>query len=130
MTNNVMRKVLIIEDDQVLLEMYKDKFIHEKFDVQTARDGNEGLEVLKTFAAEIILLDLIMPHMNGFDFLKKIKSDENLKSVPVLVLTNIFADSQDLIKNAGVDGVLIKAVTTPEQVLDKVYTLLSIEKNV
>src|SRR5258706_911489 len=104
-----MTKVLIIEDDKILLEMYKDKFVREKFEVQIARDGQEGIEKMKTLVPNVVLLDLIMPKVNGFEFLKLVKADPTLKNVPILVLTNIYADAEDLVKNWGVEYFLLKS---------------------
>lgn len=120
-----MTKILLIEDDTVLLQMYKDKFSHEVFDVQTARDGHEGIEKMKVFKPDIVLLDLIMPKVSGFDVLKVVKNDPELKTIPILVLTNIYADAEDLVKNWGVEYFLLKANYTPEDIMNKVRQILS-----
>jgi DNA-binding response OmpR family regulator len=123
-----MSKILLIEDDKILLEMYKDKFIHEKFTVETAKEGQEGFQKMKTFTPDIVLLDLIMPKVNGFEFLKLVKADTTLKDIPILVLTNIFADAEDLVKNWGVEYFLIKSNYTPENIVDKVKDIIN-QKN-
>ena len=104
--------------------MYKDKFVHEQFDVQTASDGEEGFKKMKNSLPDIILLDLIMQKVNGFEFLKNVKADPSLKAVPILVLTNIYADTEDLVKNWGVEYFLLKANNTPETILTKVKEIL------
>jgi len=119
-----MTKVLIIEDDKILLEMYKDKFAHEKFEVQIAGDGQEGIEKMKASLPDVVLLDLIMPKVNGFEFLKLVKADPSLKNVPILVLTNIYADAEDLVKNWGVQYFLLKSNFTPETIVAKVKQIL------
>lgn len=119
-----MKKILLIEDDSVILEMYRDKFTLAKFEVQTATDGQEGLEKMKNFMPDIVLLDLIMPKVTGFEVLKVIKDDQVLNKIPVLVLTNIYADAEDLVKNWGVKYFLLKANNTPEDIVEKVKDIL------
>lgn len=120
-----MKKLLLVEDDVVLLEMYKDKFVHEGFDVQTANDGQEGIDKMRTFNPDIVLLDLLMPKVSGFDVLETVKKDPTLSKIPILVLTNILADAEDLVKNWGVRYFLLKADNTPESILDKVKLILA-----
>ena len=120
-----MNKILIIEDDKILLEMYKDAFVNEKFDVHTANDGQEGIIQMKTLMPDAILLDLIMPKVNGYDFLKLVKSDPTLNMVPILVLTNIYSQTEDLIKNWGVKTVLLKSDHTPESIVSSVKQILN-----
>ncbi len=120
-----MNKILLIEDDKILLEMYRDKFVKEKFQVQTAKEGREGIEKMKASLPDIILLDLIMPGVNGFDFLKIVKADPTLKKVPILVLTNIYADAEDLVKNWGVEYFLLKSNYTPESIVQKVNEIIT-----
>jgi DNA-binding response OmpR family regulator len=120
-----MNKILIIEDDKILLEMYKDKFAHEKFEVQTASEGQEGIEKMKSFQPNIVLLDLIMPKVSGFEFLKLVKADPSLSNVPIIVLTNIYADAEDLVKNWGVEYFLLKANYTPETIVVRVRETLA-----
>lgn len=120
-----MSKILLVEDDKILLEMYKDKFIHEKFEVQTASDGQDAVEKMKSFKPDIMLLDLIMPGVSGFDVLKIAKDDPGLNKIPILVLTNIFADAEDLVKNWGVRYFLLKTNYTPENIAEKVKEVIS-----
>jgi len=120
-----MNKLLLVEDDAVLLEMYKDKFVHEGFEVQTAVDGQDGIEKMKMFKPDIVLLDLIMPKVTGFDVLKLAKDDPLLNKIPILVLTNIHADAEDLLKNWGARYFLLKANNTPETIFEKVKLILS-----
>ncbi|MEK7571439.1 MAG: response regulator [Patescibacteria group bacterium] len=115
-----MQKILIVEDDAILLEMYQDKFVKEGFTVETAVDGKAGIEKMRTFRPDAVLLDLMMPKMTGFSVLELVKGEENLKNIPIIVLTNIYADAQDLLQNWGVKHFLLKANYTPEQVVEKV----------
>jgi two-component system alkaline phosphatase synthesis response regulator PhoP/two-component system response regulator VicR len=104
--------------------MYQDKFSHEGFAVLTAHEGQEGFEKMKAEKPDMVLLDLIMPKVNGFEFLKLVKADPSLKNIPIFVLTNIFADSEDLVKNWGVEYVFLKANYTPEDIVTKVNQIL------
>jgi len=119
-----MSKILLIEDDKILLEMYTDKFTNEKFEVQTASDGEDGINKMKSFKPDVVLLDLIMPRVNGFEVLKMRKTDPLLSKIPVLVLTNIYADAEDLVKNWGVEYFLLKSNNTPETIVTKVKEIL------
>ncbi len=83
-----LQKVLIVEDDVILLEMYKDKFVHEGYAVITATNGKEGLEKTIEQKPNIILLDLMMPVMSGQQMLRRIREYPQFKRLPVIVLTN------------------------------------------
>lgn len=120
-----MSKILLVEDDKILLEMYKDKFTNEKFEVETASDGQDGINKMKSFKPDIVLLDLIMPRVSGFEVLKMAKADPELREIPILVLTNIYADAEDLVKNWGVEFFLLKANYTPENIAAKVKQIIS-----
>jgi|SRR6185369_12475230 len=120
-----MSKILLIEDDSILLEMYRDKFLHENFEVKTADDGEEGINTMRSFLPNVVLLDLMMPERSGFDVLKFAKNDPELKNIPIIVLTNVTVDGDDIIKNWGATGFLLKANNTPDEVVAKVNLLLA-----
>jgi len=122
MSNN---RILIVEDEPMLKKMYEKILVDEDFDVATASNGKEGLEKAKEFQPDVILLDLLMPEMTGFEFLTKIKSDELLKLAKVIVLTNVFADSHELLAK-GAEEVLLKVDYTPEQIVEKVRAALTV----
>lgn len=84
-----MIKVLIIEDEPLIADLYAKTLGKEEFDVEIATDGNEGLELAKTKAPDIILLDIMMPEPNGIQVLQALKSDDVTKSIPVVMLTNL-----------------------------------------
>jgi len=123
-------KILIIEDDQLLVNMYKTKFEAEGFDVVVANDGASGLAAASTYKPNAIVLDIMMPKLSGIDFLRELGKDDWLKSIPVLVLTNL--SQQDEAKKAielGAKEYLLKASLTPGQVVDKVRTYLQQNPN-
>jgi CheY-like chemotaxis protein len=82
------KTILIVEDDPILLEMYKDKFTNEGYTVLTAKNGKMGLETVIAQKPDIILLDLMMPVMNGKEMLRKIRKFPQFKRLPVIILTN------------------------------------------
>lgn len=116
--------MLIVEDDAVLQQMYQDQFVYEGFQVAVAGDGGEALTQMRVFQPEVVVLDLMLPTMTGFDVIDAVQNDPELSKIPILVLTNIFADGEDLVKNKGVKSFLLKSNTTPGEVVKKVKSLL------
>lgn len=82
-----MKRILIIDDQPEVIELLKDLLEHNKFEVLTATDGVEGLAKAKTHKPDLIILDITMPVMDGYDFIKELKSDEDFKKIPVIVIT-------------------------------------------
>ena len=120
-----MAKILIVEDDRTLLKMYQTKLTLENFEVEAAYDGEEGLEKLKTTSPNLVLLDLAMPKLDGFEFLKKMMADASLKKIPVVVFSNLGQESDvEKAKDLGAKDYLIKANLTPKQVVEKIKQYL------
>ena len=119
-------KILIIEDEQMLSAMYKIKFENEGYDIMVANDGAEGLEIVKKNKFDMILLDIIMPKIDGFAVLKQLREQETSKDTPVILLTNLGQD-EDVSrgKELGAVGYLIKANNTPAEVVEKVQEHLN-----
>jgi CheY-like chemotaxis protein len=88
-----MTKVLIVEDDPLLSRMYQRVFTFEGLEVKFAENGKVGLELLQSFVPQIILIDIMMPVMNGVEMLTALKSNPTTKDIPVLMLSNL-ADAQ------------------------------------
>ncbi len=126
MNNTSKQKILLVEDDTFLSSMYGQKFQLEGFDVQLAEDGEKALEKITAWQPDLILLDMMIPKISGAEILKKIKADEALKKIPVIVLTNLDqrAQIQECV-NLGAADYLIKAHYMPSQVVDKVKETLS-----
>ena len=119
------KKICIIDDDADLREIYLMKFGQEGFHVIMAKDGQEGLEKIRTERPDIILLDLQMPVMNGMEVLAELNADPELLKIPVIVLTNI--DSEDAFSEVGkfeTRFYLIKSLTTPQKAVDYVREVL------
>jgi len=89
-----MVKILIIEDDPLMSRMYQKIFKFEGYQVESAANGKEGLEKAREVKPTLILLDIMMPEMNGLEVLDKLKVDPEIKKIPVIVLTNL-AGTQD-----------------------------------
>jgi len=121
-----MKKILIIEDDPFLSEMYAAKFGQSGFRVEMAIDGKKGLEKIKTSKPDLILLDIVLPKMDGFEILRKVKEDSQLKKIPVILLTNL-GQKNEVEKGLalGADEYIIKAHFTPTAVMAKVKEVLS-----
>lgn len=125
-----MKKVLIIEDDPFLNEMYAAKFNQEDFEVEVAIDGKEGLNKIKESKPDLILLDIVLPKMDGFEILKQIKADPSLKKIPIILLTNLGQKSEvEKGLKLGADEYIIKAHFTPTAVVAKVKEMLGNLKN-
>jgi DNA-binding response OmpR family regulator len=84
-----MARVLVVEDDPLISRMYLKVFTFESFEVQMAENGQVGLDKLKDFQPDIILIDVMMPVMNGVEMLTKLKNDPTTKDIPVIMLTNL-----------------------------------------
>lgn len=120
-----MPKVLLIEDDSTLTEMYKLKFTEQKMDITVAEKGSEGLELAEENKFDIILLDIMLPEIDGFTILKELKSLPKTKNVPIVLLTNLAqeADKEKGLQMGAADY-LVKANHTPTEVVDKVRKIL------
>ena len=121
-----MKKIAIIEDDHSILEMYTLKFEVEDFEVVTALDGEAGLKLIEETKPDLILLDLMMPKMDGAHMLKELRDKPWGKNIPVIILTNISGnEAPEILSELNVIDYIIKANSTPQAVLDKVKSVLS-----
>jgi DNA-binding response OmpR family regulator len=122
------KRILIVEDDQLLRSLCAKKFSSEGFAVDAAIDAQEGLDKIKKNKPDLILLDLVLPGMSGFDILKIIKSDPDKKiaGIPVIILSNLGQESDiEKGKQLGADDYMIKATTTTEEIVSKIRKILS-----
>lgn len=119
-------KVLIVEDEEMLVNMYISKFEKDGFEPIKALNGKTGLELAQKENPAIILLDIIMPEMDGFMVLKELKANAKTKNIPIIMLTNLGQD-EDIQKGnkLGANDYLVKANLTPAQVVDKVKNILN-----
>lgn len=125
MSNNL----LLVEDDPSLIDIYSLIFTHENFTVVIARDGEECLQKVKAVSPDIILLDLMMPKMNGIQALEKLKADEQTKDIPVIMLSNIAESTHETHALAlGAEQYLIKSQYLPMEIVKIVKEIL-LKKN-
>ena len=122
-------KILIVEDENFLLDMYKMKFEQGGFEVITAVDGEEAIRTSKREKPDIILLDIMMPKINGFEVLENLKTSPITKLIPVLIFSN-FSQKEKIKKGIALGAIdyFLKTNYTPTQVLEKVKNIL-IENN-
>lgn len=119
-------KIAIIEDDQAISQMYRIKFEAEGYAVETAENGELGLELIGTMRPNIILLDLMMPIMTGEEMLAKLRATDWGKDIKVIILTN--RGEQEIppeVKKLGVTAIILKADMTPRQVAELVKAKLA-----
>src|SRR4030095_2722867 len=116
-----MVKIAIIEDDQAIAQMYRIKFEAEGYQVETAENGKLGLQLVQEMKPDIILLDLMMPEMNGDEMLQKLRATDWGKNIKVIILTNMGEqEAPDIVKSLNVRHFIVKAEMTPRQVAEMV----------
>lgn len=120
-------KIAVIEDEPAIRNLYETKLALDGFQVQSARDGVEGLELVQTFQPHLILLDLMMPNMHGADMLQRMREQDWGADVRVIILTNISRDeAPSVLRFLRVDRYIVKAHYTPAQVVGVVRQVLHI----
>ncbi|MDP2812153.1 MAG: response regulator [bacterium] len=119
------KTVLIVEDDEFLLQMYATKLELESFKVLEATTGLQGLKVAQKEIPDLILLDLNLPELSGFEVLAQLKREDNTKNIKVLILTN-YSQKENIDKclELGADDYLIKAHFVPSEVIKKIKDIL------
>ncbi len=121
MANNI----LIIEDDDFFRALVKKKLLSEGFNVFEAVDGEKGIEAIKSKKPDLVILDLLLPNIDGFEVLSQIKSDSNISSTPIIILSNL--GQQEDIERAlklGANDFLIKSQFDIDQVVEKIKNIL------
>ena len=123
---SLMKKIFLVEDDAVVIQVYRAKFLREGFGVEVAEDGVAAVKMLPAAKADVVVLDLMMPKLNGVDVLKYIRSTPELKTIPVIILSN--AHMTALAQEAaavGAEKALLKSSCTPGILLEAIHSLLS-----
>ncbi len=119
------KKILVVEDDKFLRKVYESKLPKEGYEVVTAVDGEEGLAAIKREKPDLVLLDLIMPKMTGFDVLIEVQKDSRIKNIPILVLSNLGQEGDlSRAKSLGAKDFLIKANYSIKEVVEKIKNFL------
>lgn len=120
-----MSKILVVEDDKFLREMITRKLKKEGYEVFQAVDGEEGLEKIRDEEPDLILLDLIMPGVGGFEVLEEAKEDPEISEIPIVILSNLGQKSEvDRGLELGAEDFLIKAHFTPKEIIKKVKEII------
>jgi DNA-binding response OmpR family regulator len=126
-TKKSVKKVLIVEDDSLLAKVLSESFLVAKFQVVTVENGLNVADVVKSFSPDIILLDLILPGLDGFAVLKQLKNDSKTKNIPVAIISNL-GDIGDVksTKALGADEYFIKANTEMDKIVKYVKNKLKV----
>jgi DNA-binding response OmpR family regulator len=121
-----MKKILIIEDDQIVANIYRNKFSVEGFTVEIAHDGHAGLETIRSFRPDAVILDLMLPKITGVELMKKVRAEPDFEKLPIIVFSNTYLTNmvQEAWK-AGATKCLSKANCSPKQLIEVVRGTLS-----
>ena len=118
---DVKKRVLLVEDEPLLIDLYQERFGEEDFDLAVAEDGNEALKKADQ-GADLILLDILLPGINGFEVLRQLKKNLDTRDIPVIVLTNLGSEQSDSDKqlafSLGAVDYLVKSYHTPDEMVE------------
>lgn len=124
------KSVLLIEDEPLLIDLYQEGWHDQDFDLLIALDGEEGLK-LANQRPDLILLDILLPGINGFEVLRRLKANNRTKSIPVIVLTNLGSEKTDkdkqLALSLGAVDYMVKSYHTPDEMVEVITERLGIE---
>lgn len=122
------KKILLAEDDPAMAEIVGHKLSSSGFDVRHAEDGSKALTMFEQEPPDLLLLDLMMPEVDGFQVLEKIRGmkDKKLAKTPIIVLSNLWSN-KDILRTEALkaDGFMVKAYFTPDEILAKINELLN-----
>ncbi len=120
-----MNKIVIIEDDRAINQMYRMKFEANGFDVRIAYDGKAGIDLVRDFSPDIVLLDLQMPEITGDEVLKLIRQNPKLRDLKVIILTNTSAEEAPAtLDELKPNDYIVKAEMTPTQVVERTKEII------
>ncbi len=122
-----MQKIIIVEDDSMLQEIYKTKFSNSGFEVFIAENGKVTLEILKKEKINVVITDLIMPEMDGFELIKNLRGGEYDPNIKIIALSNLSQkEDRDSVMQLGANGFIVKSDFTPTQLVAEVKKILNI----
>jgi len=123
-----MAKLIIIEDDPFLLSILAEKLKEAGFSIEMAADGEDGLNKIKSEDFDLVLLDIVLPKIDGFKILEELRGDNQLKKIPVIILSNLY-DKNNIDKAIllGAKEYIVKAYNTPEEIVFKIKSFLAKE---
>jgi len=115
------QKIAIMEDEELILNLLERKLIKEGYELLVARNGEEGLKLIKEKKPDLLLLDIIMPIKGGFEVLEEMQKDDNLKDIPIIIISNSGQPVEiDRAQKLGAKDWLIKTDFDPQEVIDKI----------
>ena len=121
-----MKKILIIEDEEIMLDLLRRKMTSEGYEVIVARDGEEGLRLIKEGQPDLILLDLIMPKKDGFSVMTEVQKDEALNKIPIIIVSNSGQPVElSRAKELGARDWLVKTEFDPRELVEKVKNVFA-----
>ena len=125
-----MKKVLLVEDNEEARGLLKRRLLKDGYEVETANDGEEGLQMLKEVLPDVVLLDIYMPKMNGFDVMEEMKKDSNISNIPVIVIS-ISGEPININRanELGVKDWIIKTELDPKEMTEKIEKLFNSSDN-
>jgi|SRR3989344_414261 len=120
-----MPKILIIEDDPLIIKIYTTRLTADGYQVLSAENGQDGLKLALAEIPDLILLDIMMPKIDGFGVIQKLKTEDRLKDKPILAYTNLsLEDEIKRAKDLGVSEYIIKANVSPTEIVEKIKSYL------
>ena len=115
------KKILLVEDEEIILNLLQKKLSQEGYEVSVARDGDAGLRIMRQIKPDLILLDIVMPKMGGFEVMEEMGKEPELKKIPIIIVSNSGQPVElDKAKELGAKDWLIKTEFDPQEVVDKV----------
>ncbi len=125
------KKILLVEDEPLLANLLKQRLEKDGFGVVAGHDGEEALKILETVQPDLILLDIILPKVSGFEVMEAVQKNPNYKKAPIIVISNLGQDT-DMAKgqSLGAVGYFIKAQVSIEELVGKIKEFLSAQKSV
>lgn len=120
-----MKKILLIEDDPLLIDIYSNKLKQSGFEVQVVEQGEKAIAAMEADKPDLVLLDIVLPRVDGWDILTTLKAKKELKDIPVVILSNL-GQKEEIEKglNLGAVKYLIKAHYTPSEIVEEVIKLV------
>ena len=121
------KKILVVEDNELNLKLFCDLLRAHGYEAEAVRDGREAVERTRAFAPDLVIMDIQMPHVSGLELIEQLKSDEALKSIPVMAVTAYAAKGdEERIRDAGAEGYVSKPISLMKFV-ESVGALLKVD---
>ena len=126
-----MAKILIVEDDPLIVKIYATRLVADGYEVLTAENGEDGLKISETNSPDVIVLDVMMPKMDGFEVLTKLRASPKYAKTPVLVYSNLAQEEEiERAKKLGATEFIVKANLSPTEMIAKIKQYLAVPPKV